>query len=357
LSAEALLKVSADIERMMREFNIRPLDELKDRFPPNELLDLEILVAHRDFDKILDEYANGQKFAIVSGRGPSGPLHLGHILIFSIVKRLQDLFDVEVYIPLSDDEKLVFGKIKDLNEGEHWAFDNARYILALGFNPKKTKIYISSKTKWVYRYALKIARKLTLSAVKSAFGIDDSINPGVVFYAAVQIAHILQPEFDEGIRTVVPIGFDQDVYMRLSRDVAERLGVPKPASLYVRFFPGPRWEPMSSSAPETSIFVTDPPEEIWRKIMRAFSGGRPSVEEQRVYGGNPENCVIYEWLKFFIFKNSRESKKFAEECRSGFLVCGFDCKVIMALHLIRLTEELRKRAEKIDIEKYLWYGD
>jgi len=353
----SLEKVTADLERMFREFNIRPIDEIKDRLPSNKLLEMKFIIAHRDFDKILDLYLNGRKFAVVSGRGPSGPIHFGHLYVFKTVKFLQDAFGAEVYIPLSDDEKLVFGKISSLDEGESWGIDNAKYILALGFDKKKTHIYISSKQNWVYRYALLVSRKLTLSAIKSAFGINDSANPGIPFYAAVQIVHIIQPTIDYNEPVVVPIGLDQDVYMRLARDVAERMNIIKPASMYIRFISGLTGDPMSSSKPETAIYVTDDDETIWNKVLHAFTGGQPTIEEHRRYGGNPERCIVFEWLKAFVFRSNKEAEKYAELCKSGEIICGFDCKSFLARSLMKLSKELRNKAKKIEVDEYMMMRD
>jgi len=351
---ETLQKSTADLKRMFEEFHIRPIEELVNRLPKSKLIDFKIIIAHRDFDLLLNEYLEGNKFSIVSGRGPSGPIHFGHLLVFRVVKFLQDAFGANVYIPLSDDEKLVFGKIKSLKDAEFWALDNARVILALGFDKNRTKVYISSKQRWVYKYALEIARKLTLSTVKNALGVDDSSNPGIPFYAAVQIAHILQPTLDTGERVIVPIGLDQDVYMRLARDVAERMKIKKPASLYIRFLLGLNGQPMSSSVPDTAIFVNDSEEEIWRKIMKAVTGGQPTIEEQRLKGGNPSGCMVFEWLKVFVFNSEKEAEEYAQLCKNGDLLCGFDCKPMLARAFIKMAKEITTKAEKINLEDFLW---
>lgn len=353
MTTQGLEKVTADIERMFSKFNIQSLENIRNRLPSNKILEMGWIIAHRDFDKLLDFYNTGKKFAVVSGRGPSGPIHLGHLYLFKVVKFLQDTYGAEVFIPLSDDEKFVFGKLKSLDDGEYWALDNARIILSLGFNEKRTTVYVSSRQNWVYRYALLFARKLTINTVKSAFGIDDSSNVGIPFYAAVQIAHILQPTIDLGLPVVVPIGLDQDVYMRLARDVSERLDLTKPASIYVRFIRGLTGEPMSSSIPETAIYVNDTDEEIRRKIMNAFTGGQPSIEEHRRFGGKPEKCVIFEWLKAFVFNSMKEAEKHAELCRRGEIVCGFDCKNLLARRIIDLVHEVRIKASKVDLSKYM----
>ncbi|MHA1676144.1 MAG: tryptophan--tRNA ligase [Candidatus Njordarchaeales archaeon] len=352
-----LEKVTADAERMFREFQIQKIEGLIPYLPPDRIIEMRILLAHRDLDLVLREYLQGSNFAVVSGRGPSGPLHFGHIYLFNVVRYLQKAFDIDVYIPLSDDEKFVFQKIKSLKDGEFWAIDNAKKILALGFDPKKTKVYISTKQNWVYRYSLEIARKMTLSTVKAALGIDDSANTGIVYYPAVQIAHILQPTIDKDLRVVVPIGLDQDVYMRLARDVAVRLNLKKPASVYVRYIPGITGSPMSASAPETAVYISDNDEEIVRKVNQAFTGGQPTVEEQRKFGGNPDKCIIFKWLSAFVFKSRQEASRFAELCRNGELICGFDCKPMLAHYLIKISREIRRNAEKIDLEKYMMEDD
>ena len=347
------LKKSADVQRMLKEFGIKPIEEIADLFPNKTLIDIGLLIAHRDFDYLLRGLAKGHKFAIVSGRGPSGPLHLGHILVFSLVKHLQDMFNAEVFIPISDDEKFIFGKVQKLEDAEKWAYDNIKYIAALGFDPKKTHIYISSKTPWVYRYALKCARKMTINMIKSALGTTDSHNPGILFYAAVQIAHILQPTFDYDLPVVVPIGLDQDVFMRLARDVAQLLHIKKPASLYVQFLPGPRGEPMSSSKPETALFVNADSRQAWRIIANLFTGGQGSIREQFLKGGNPDVCHVFLWLKHLFFKNKGEIEVYAEMCRSGELICGIDCKPLLHELVMNFLAKLRDAAEKVDIEKFL----
>ena len=89
----------------------------------------------------------------------------------------------------------------------------------------------------------------------------------------------------------------------MTRDVAPRLGFHKPALLHSTFFPalqGPQSK-MSASDPNSSIFLTDTPEEIKTKVNKyAFSGGRDTKEEHCKYGGNTEIDVSYQYLTFFM---------------------------------------------------------
>ncbi|MCK5611763.1 tryptophan--tRNA ligase, partial [Candidatus Pacearchaeota archaeon] len=64
-----------------------------------------LFFAHRDIKLLLDEYEKGNKFFLYTGVGPSGPIHLGHVLgVWSFAKWLQDKFDVELWFQFTDDE-------------------------------------------------------------------------------------------------------------------------------------------------------------------------------------------------------------------------------------------------------------
>ena len=68
--------------------------------------------------------------------------------------------------------------------------------------------------------------------------------------------------------------FSQDPYFRMTRDVAPRLGYPKPALIHSKFFPalqGPKTK-MSSSEPTSSIFLTDKPKQIKDKVRGGGMG-------------------------------------------------------------------------------------
>jgi tryptophanyl-tRNA synthetase len=64
--------------------------------------------SHRDLDLILDEYKRGNKFYLYTGRGPSGLVHLGHLMPWLFTKYLQEKFDVNLIFQLTDDEKFLF---------------------------------------------------------------------------------------------------------------------------------------------------------------------------------------------------------------------------------------------------------
>ncbi len=73
---------------------------------------------------------------------------------------------------------------------------------------------------------------------------------------------------------------------------------------------------MSSSKPESHIALTEDPKEAAKKIMRAITGGRQSLAEQKKLGGEPEKCSIYEFLVFHLSDDDKELLELDAECRS-----------------------------------------
>jgi len=120
-------------------------------------------------------------------------------------------------------------------------------------------------------------------------------------------------------------------------------GFVPPASIYHRFMTGLTGGKMSSSKPESHIALTDDPKEAAKKIMRAITGGRQSLAEQKKLGGEPEKCSIYEFLVFHLSDDDKELLELDAECRSGRRMCG-TCKKDVAERIERfLTDHQQKR--------------
>lgn len=102
-------------------------------------------------------------------------------------------------------------------------------------------------------------------------------------------------------------------------------GFVPPASLYHRFMTGLTGGKMSSSKPESHIALTEDPEEARKKVMRAVTGGRQSLAEQKKLGGEPDRCTVYELMLFHLSGDEDELKEIFDECKSGKRVCG-TCK-------------------------------
>jgi tryptophanyl-tRNA synthetase len=296
----------------------------------------ELFFAHRDLDKIIQK-----KFAIVSGRGPSMKMHLGHLVLFKFVKFLQDKFGAFVFIPFSDDEKLLARGLP-IDHLKKIDYENLLDIIAIGFDPKKTEIALDmvNMKQDVYNLAIEISSHMTASTVRAAMGFTGETNIGLQFYPAMQAAHILYPTKAKGLPVIVPIGVDQDVFVKLTRDVAPKLGLAKPGDILSKFIPGLTGTKMSSSKPETAVFTTDTREEVKNKILNAFTGGRDTAEEHRRLGGKTDVCVVCKYHEVF-FQNHGIVRK----CRAGEILCGESKKVLFE-EVTEMLEKHQKEREK-----------
>src|SRR4030067_2265822 len=200
----------------------------------------------------------------------------------------------------------------------------------------------------LYDVTLEVAKRITYSTAKAAFGFQDSTNIGWVFWPAIQAApcFIHKKLTGENVPALIPAAIDHDPYWRVTRDIAQKLGYYKPAQIHCRFLPGlGAGGKMSASMPETSIFTMDPPDVVKRKIWNAFTGGKGTATEQRKTGADPTVCSIFQYY-FFLFET--EDKKLAERernCRTGEMLCG-ECKNHLVARLNRFLENDRGRREK-----------
>lgn len=109
--------------------------------PTHHLLRRGIFFSHRDMHSILNQYEAGKPFYLYTGRGPSSSsMHLGHLIPFIFCKWLQEIFDVPLVIQLTDDEKTLWKDIK-LEDAHKMAYENAKDIVAIGFDVEKTFIF------------------------------------------------------------------------------------------------------------------------------------------------------------------------------------------------------------------------
>ena len=100
------------------------------------------------------------------------------------------------------------------------------------------------------------------------------------------------------------------------------MGLMQPASTYHQFAVGMTGGKMSSSQPETTMFLNDSMKDIEKKIKSSFSGGQATVEEHRSKGGNPNVDVAYQYLRYFFEEDDKELEKIRDEYVSGDLLTG-----------------------------------
>jgi len=226
---------------------------------------------------------------------------------------LQETFDVPLVIQLTDDEKYLWKDLK-VEEAKKLAVENAKDIIALGFDVEKTFIFadfthVGGK---FYENMIDIMKHVTFNQVKGIFGFNESSNIGKIMFPAVQAAPSFSSSFPfifgdgkkgANVPCLIPCAIDQDPYFRMTRDVAPTLKCKKPALIHSTFIPSLQGAQtkMSASDANSSVYLTDTPKQIKNKINKyAFSGGGATVEEHKEKGGNCDVDIAYQYLTFFL---------------------------------------------------------
>ena len=127
------------------------------------------------------------------------------------------------------------------------------------------------------------------------------------------------------------------------------MGLMQPSSTYHQFAVGMTGGKMSSSQPETTIFLNDSMKSIEKKIKASFSGGQSTIEEHRSKGGNPEIDVAYQYLRYFFEEDDNELNKIREEYISGELLTG----EIKAICVDKATNWVKTHHELKDQNQHL----
>jgi tryptophanyl-tRNA synthetase len=352
-----------DYERLIQEFGTLPLtDELLKKIEKHTghlhlQLRRRLFFSHRDLDTVIDLYEKGTKFVLYTGRGPSGPVHIGHLVPWIFTKHLQDAFKTRLYFQMTDDEKFVVDDDAKLKQTTKYGYENALDLIALGFKPEDTFIiYDVQDIDLLYDIALEVAKRVTYSTAKATFGFQESTNLGWIFWPAVQAVpcFIHKKLTGENVPALIPAAIDQDPYWRITRDIAPKLGYFKPAQIHSRFLPGLGvGGKMSASEPETAIFTVDPPDVVKRKVWNAFTGGKGTLAEQRKTGANPDVCSVYQYFLFLFEEDDKKLLEREQECRTGKMLCG-DCKKELTERINKFLSEHQKKREqaKNSLEEY-----
>ena len=348
-----------DYQKLIKEFGTQPMDEkhfsrLKRPMPPP--VRRGMCFSHRDLNLWLDAYEKGQKVSIVSGRGPSNKMHIGHLTLYAIPLYFQKAYGCKVYIPVSDDEKFYVNDHLSVETVAKHADDNILDILAMGYNPKLTVVHKDFEYTKIYKYAAQVAKKVTYSTAKAVFGLKPENNIGWSFYPAMQATHILFPQFIDGPQhTLVPIGIDQDPFMRVTRDIAHHFGFVKPGAIHKMLAPGLAGPKMSSRGGEDVLWLDDDEKTVAKKINKhAFSGGAATVAEHRKKGGNPDVDVSYLYLKYFFEEDDKKLARVYNDYRSGALLTG-ELKAYLIEKVNAYLKEHMKRRERAakNVDKFM----
>jgi len=266
---------------------------------------IETIIAHTDEVVTKEELSNvltkDHPKAYI-GFEPSGTVHLGWKICTNKIKDFINagfdftvlLADWHAYI----NDKLG-GDIEIIKICGHYMED---CFAAMGVNPDKVTFvyasdYVGDPKYW--ELVLKTSKAVSVARVKRAMDImgrgaeEAEKDLSKLFYPAMQVADIFYLNLD-----VAYGGIDQRHAHMLARDVAKKINIKPPVALHTPLLTGlqagGRMDPleakMSKSKPDSMISIHDTPDEVNRKLKKAY------CPEKQVEG-NP----VLEMCKFVVF--------------------------------------------------------
>ncbi|MEY3392347.1 MAG: hypothetical protein RLZZ322_1196 [Verrucomicrobiota bacterium] len=219
---------------------------------------------------------------------PTGRLHLGNYL-GAVLNwgRMQD--DHECYFGIVDQHAITVPYVPaQLRENTYSCL--AQYV-ACGLDPARSRLFVQShvightELAWVLGCLCPLGQLERMTQFKDKSRKQESVDAGLLFYPVLMAADILLYN-----ATLVPVGEDQKQHLELARDLAEKFNrrysdtfkVPEPFISKVGSRIMSLQDPtakMSKSDPNhaATVFITDRPEEIRKKIMSAVTDSAAEV--------------------------------------------------------------------------------
>ena len=369
---EVTTTTGVDYTMLIKQFGCQPIDaalirrfEQVTKTKAHPWLRRGIFFSHKDLDLVLNAYEKGEEIYLYTGRGPSSAsLHLGHMVPFMFAKYLQDALNAIIVIQMTDDEKYYFKDNLPLDEANRLAKENAKDIIACGFNPKKTFIFSNLETVGgaFYRNVVLVMKHTSGNMVHGIFGLDLNNSIGQISWPCFQAVPAFSTSFanifqDRQVFCLVPMAIDQYPYFRMTREIAQKLGYIKPAVINSRFLPSLEHahDKASSTGSKEVIFMSDSQDTVARKIReKAFSGGGTTKQEHIEKGANLAVDVAYHYLLYFLDSDT-ELKHIALEYQSGRMMTSEVKKKAIEViwSLLKEHQEARSRVTPEIVQHFM----
>ena len=321
---------------------------------PHPYLLTGMTVGSRDADLFMQALTEGERCKVLGTVAVDGPMHLGHGALTSVLAHFQGM-GAEITIGFRDE-------LGDLDEALRIMREDLLLMGAAGLDVDQVNSYLQQTNPSIISTAFQLGEAIPLSMLNSALGLrlrDSATDTFRPLLRLADILHAQQPEAGGPCRTLVLDNIGGDVYVRMARNVAERFGFVKPSALYLRpvrnltTYSDPQTggsvEVMTNRVPPGRIAYDDDPADIRRRIGRAYTGGRGTLEEQREKGGNPDPrvCSVSSLHAFFATPDPEEYAQLQSRCRSGELLCG-ECKASAADGLLEYMRKMRQTRSLAD---------
>lgn len=311
------------------------------------------MVGSRDADLFMQALDDGERCVVTATMSADGPMHLGHMALGNLL-----LF----FHSLGADVSLGFhSELDGRDEARANALERLLTLAAAGLDLHRVDAYLELERPALLQTAFELGREIPLSVLNSALGLRLNSSVTNTFLPLLRLAgilHVQQPEPGGPCRTLVIDGIGGDVYVRMARNIAEKFGFIKPSALYLRPMrnlttydnpsTGSAVEVMTNAVPQGRIAYNDTAEDVRRRVARAYTGGRRTLEEQRKLGGNPDPrvCSVSSLHAFHTTLEPQAYAALQERCRSGNLLCG-ECKAAATHDLLEHLERCRETRDAL----------
>ena len=341
-----------DYDKLIKDFH---LDSFNSKlFPnPNRLMRRGVVFSGIGLKEISEAIKKKKPFYVLSGIVPSGKkIHFGNKMVIEMISYFQKQ-GAETYILVADLEAEAARGIS-LEEGRKRALEfHIPAYIALGLDPNKTTLYFQSDNIEVMHAGYKYSKKVTEAQFKALYG---SAAPSKIYSSLTQVGDILYPQFKKRMPGVIPVGVDQCPHILLTRDIANRMKKEKfypPAATFHKYTPALNGHfKMSKSMPESMIELPEDPKLACKKIKKAVTGGRDTLEEHRKLGAIIEKDMIFELMKQHLIDDDDELNNIYKEYKSGKMTSG-ELKEIACEKMTEFMNNLQKNIKKArkDINK------
>lgn len=321
------------------------------------------------------------KNVILTGDRPTGKLHLGHF-VGSLTQRVMlqnsGKFE-EIYIEIADAQATT-DNADNIEKIRQNIIEVALDYLACGIDPKKSTIFLQSQVPelceltFYYLNLVTLARLQRNPTVKQEMkqrNFEKSIPVGFLTYPVSQAADITA--FNANI---VPVGDDQLPMIEQTKEIVRTFNntygktLVEPTAVLPENetccrLPGLDGKAKMSKSLGNCIYLSDPPEEIKRKVMEMYTDpNHVKVSDP----GSTKNNPVFIYLEAFVtdehFKKYLPEYKNLEELKNHYEHGGLgDVKVKKFLNdvLQEILAPIRKRREEFqkdipEVYKILYEG-
>ena len=297
------------------------------------------------------------KDIVCSGIRPTGNLHLGNYFgALSNFVKMQDVADC--YFFIADYHSLTTHPTPDD------LYRNARQILvqylACGLDPERATIYLQSDLPETVELYLFLNMNAYLGELERCTSFKDkvrqqpqNVNAGLLTYPTLMAADILIHH-----ATKVPVGKDQEQHLEMTRTFAERFNrmyhtdlftLPQAYSMGGNLVKIPALNGSGkmgkSEGEQSTIFLTDSPEVVRKKVMKAKTDSGPTEPNQK----KPEEIE-----NLFTLLRAMGDNEGAEHFDELYNTCQIrygDMKKHLAEDVVKFLEPIQQRIAELESDE------